>query len=145
MPKCSKCGEIVSAIEIKDGVCFDCLGIESNTQQTIQESNEEKESKADKIGIITLIIMVFLFVGGGMYFYKHQQHQKWISTVKTLASKYKIGLLGINYSPDEIEIIDSYKKEGKYIQILKIGKHICEMPMVKTSDGWVALGLKCKG
>jgi len=138
MPKCSKCGEVVSETEVKDGICHNCLGVNNNTQQIIQESNEEKESQAYKIGIIILIMMVFLFVGGGI-------HQKWISTVKTLASKYKIGLFGINYSPDEIEIIDSYKKEGKYIQILKIGKHICEMPMVETSDGWVALGLKCRG
>ena len=142
MPKCSKCGEIVSEAKVTDGVCHNCLGTENNTQQTIQESNKEKKTKSGKQAIVFTVVML-LFVAGIIF--HSEQKQKFESIVKALAYKYNVGLYNMTSSPNEIEVIDSYKKEGKYIQILKIGRQICEMPMVETNAGWVALGMNCRG
>ena len=42
MPTCKKCGEVVGALEIKDGLCINCMPQESAKE--IKESIEKEES-----------------------------------------------------------------------------------------------------
>ncbi len=92
-------------------------------------------SKTSKIffglGAVTLI-------GGMALLY---MNAKWNYDIQKLAASYKIG--GYT-SPKDINIIDSYEKDAKTIQILEINGAICEMPMIKVNGNWQALGISCK-
>ncbi len=83
------------------------------------------------LGAVTLI-------GGMTLLY---MNAKWNYDIQKLAASYKIG--GYT-SPIDINIIDSYEKDAKTVQILEINGAICEMPMIKVNGNWQALGISCK-
>ncbi len=63
-------------------------------------------------------------------------------TIIDLAYKYNIGYA----KKSDIEIIKSYEKDGKTVQILQIKDMLCEMPMLEVKGKWRATGIiKIKG
>ena len=81
---------------------------------------------------------VVAIIGGMAFMY---MNAKWNYNIKELAASYNIG--GYT-SPNDINIIDSYEKDAKTIQILEIDGAICEMPMIKVNGDWKSLGITCK-
>ncbi len=61
-------------------------------------------------------------------------------TVISLATKYNIS----QSNKSDIEIIKSYEKDGKTVQILLIKDMVCEMPMLEIKGEWRALGITCR-
>ena len=79
-----------------------------------------------------------ILIGGMALLY---MNAKWNYDIQKLAASYKIG--GYT-SPSDINLIDSYEKDAKTIQILEINGAICEMPMIKVNGNWKALGITCR-
>lgn len=92
---------------------------------------EEKKSNKFKV-IISLVILVV----GGYYIYDYLVTQH---IVKELFTNYK------TVDENKIEIVDSYKSKGHTVYIIKVDNMICEMPVIKSNDGWYASGLSCEG
>jgi len=155
MPTCKKCNEIVGASDIvKNGVCKDCYAkLDENELNGISNDDKSKELKKDETKLND-IDKIFLGIGAlvvlaGIYFiftsFKSSDivkpNKPDISTIKSLAHSY------FKYSStlSEIEVIKSYEKDGKIVEIVKIGDKVCDMPMLKINGRWNALGIKCVG
>lgn len=46
---------------------------------------------------------------------------------------------------DEIEVLKTFIKEESPVVVIQAGGMICEMPMLKGKDGWIARGISCNG
>ncbi len=65
MPQCKKCGNVVAATEVKDGLCKDCLGVENISELPKKEEPkpkvEEKDNSTDTWGIVSLVMGIIGF------------------------------------------------------------------------------------
>lgn len=46
---------------------------------------------------------------------------------------------------EEISVLKTYMKEESPVVVLQAGDMICEMPVLKGKDGWIARGISCNG
>lgn len=145
MGMCKECGEVVSFQNMTDGVCYKCAGILEETvknkePEQVQPQDENRIKPVKRKMVIAASILVALIVGSILFYVKAKEKNE----IKKLASMYSFGF-GERYSPDQIEILSSYTSQGREIQVLKIGrKKICEMPVIDTNNGLMALGITCK-
>ena len=86
------------------------------------------------IGVIGLGVIVW-------YFVSEANSKPSDKIVKNIANYYRI-----NYSDiSDIKIVKSYEDKGKIVYILNIKRSICEMPMIKIDEEWIATGISCQG
>jgi hypothetical protein len=45
----------------------------------------------------------------------------------------------------EISILKTLEKEGNTIVVVQAGEMLCNMPVIKRKDGWIASGILCNG
>ena len=68
MAQCKKCGNVVAATEVSNGLCIDCLGVQSIRELPNQEESktkvqsEEKNNNTDTWGIVSLIMGILGFL-----------------------------------------------------------------------------------
>ncbi len=68
MPQCKKCGNVVAATEVSNGLCMDCLGVQSISELPKQEESkpqkqsEEKNNDTDTWGIVSLVMGILGFL-----------------------------------------------------------------------------------
>ena len=61
-----------------------------------------------------------------------------------LAFNYLSGMIpGI--TENEISILNSLEKNGNTIIVVQAGGLLCNMPVLKGNDGWIATGISCNG
>ena len=94
-----------------------------------QETLEKKKAQEEKERKSSIIYKISNFFGPSD------------DLIKDLAVKYNIR----GATRSDIEIIKSYEKEGKTVQMLEIKGMVCEMPMLEVKGDWRALGMNCKG
>ncbi len=46
---------------------------------------------------------------------------------------------------NEISILKSYEKDADTIMVVQAGGMLCDMPVIKGKDGWIARGMRCEG
>jgi len=46
---------------------------------------------------------------------------------------------------DEISILKTFEKDGDTIVVVQAGGMLCDMPVIKGKDGWLARGISCSG
>ncbi len=46
---------------------------------------------------------------------------------------------------EEISVLKTYMKDESPVVVLQAGDMICEMPVLKGKDGWIARGISCNG
>ncbi len=62
-------------------------------------------------------------------------------TIKTIAYNYGNG----TFEKSQIDILNSYEKEGKTVYMLDINGALCEIPVVEMKDDVVGTAFNCKG
>jgi len=150
MGMCKGCGVVYSALIMKDGYCKDCKPdlfseIEINQIEINQIEKDGisgisiNENQVEKPKPNKNLIMGVLVVGAllGVYFLYDFLTTPSSSIVKELATNYKYA------NVDKIKILKSYEDKGKLVYVLEIYNSICEMPVIKTSNGWSATGMSC--
>lgn len=61
-----------------------------------------------------------------------------------LAMNYLSGMVpGI--TEKDISILKTFEKEGNTIVVVQAGGMLCDMPVIKGKDGWLARGISCNG
>jgi hypothetical protein len=69
-------------------------------------------------------------------------------TAKSLAMSYLSEGFGFDQVPvekDMIKILKSFEREGAPVMTFQVGGMICDMPVLKTDQGWIARGISCQG
>lgn len=138
---CKGCNQVFNAIAMKDGLCEACY-VKENGISINQSSAEENEitdtSKpmSDGVKFALIGISTLLVIGTGAFIYSGTTNPP-ENIVKNIASQYTYA------RESSIEIVSSYEKEGKNVQVLKVNNQICEMPMLKTNSEWVATEISC--
>lgn len=157
MGMCQGCGEVFSALVMKDGYCQNCkpeyftesdMGrmenidnpknqpVDEEVQQRIQEDKKRLMKKFQILGLIILI-------GVGIYAYIVLTKPS-DKLVKNIAAQYNIGFMGMKPFVQDIHIIKNYEKDGKLHYILQVDKMVCDMPMLKVNSKWIATGINCQ-
>ncbi|KAB7891433.1 hypothetical protein [Poseidonibacter ostreae] len=164
MGMCKDCGEVYSALIMKDGYCSGCKpeifterelknikeqGIKEETTKEVKKEETTKEVKKDfkeeaKKGKYNFYIGLAVVLGIATYFVSSALSLPKDEVVKNIASQYGVGSYSSRTKASKIDIIDHYKKEGKVVYILGIEKLICEMPMLEVKGKWTSLGMDCK-
>ena len=142
MGMCKGCGVVYSALIMKDGYCKDCKPelfsemeinqIDNNGMVEVSYNEVEKPKMNKNLMLSLLIIGISL----SAYFIYDFLTTPSSSVVKELASKY-------TFIGEKFRILKSYEDKGKLVYVLEIYNSVCEMPMIKTSNGWSATGMSC--
>ncbi|MDY3203850.1 hypothetical protein [Arcobacter sp.] len=150
MGMCKSCGVVYSALIMKDGYCKDCkpelfteeekIQIDNNNIDGISYNEDTKveKTKVNKSLVISLSIIGISVISYFIYnFFTTPSN----STIEKLASYY---MPSHNlYLGEKFKILNSYEDKGKLIYVLEIYGGVCEMPVVKTSRGWIATSMNC--
>ena len=113
---------------VKDGM----VGISSNENKHIE--NQVEKPKPNK-NLIKGVLGIGILLSG--YFIYDFFTTPSSSDVKKLARYYQY------VNEDKIKILKSYEDKGKLVYVLEIYNSVCEMPVIKTSNGWSATGMSC--
>ncbi len=142
MGLCKGCGIIYSALIMKDGYCKDCkpelfsemeINQIDNNGMVEVSYNEVEKTKMNKNLMLSLLV---IGISLSAYFIYDFLTTPSSSVVKELASKY-------TFIGEKFKILKSYEDKGKLVYVLEIYNSVCEMPMIKTSNGWSATGMSC--
>lgn len=155
MGMCKGCKVVYSALIMKDGYCKDCkpelfseeelkeiVGnepVSTNTSKEELKNDELKSEPKPKSNMGLIIGGIILLIAG--YFIYGILTQPSDEVVKNIASNYNV----VYAKTTDINILKSYEEKGKLVYILNIKGMICEMPMLKVDDEWIATGIDCRG